>query len=294
MKKNTRAFLLLALLLPILILFFNACQKETSGLQSAPEGQSRMNIYISDGPTDYEHVYLDIQSIAVKIDTCSRNRHDDDDDHHENGCDDDHDQMNSHCDYWDTLNINPGVYDLMTLRNGVDTLLASDFVLNGHVKRIKFTLGTNNSVVADSVSHPLQLLNNQNWVYVDIQRRHLDSLSSSNFNLYLDIDLDRSIRYRNGSYWLKPVIKPFGRNSTGEIEGKIRPVHSYWLVKAYNATDTGYAIPWSNGEFKIRGLQPGSYSVFIDGRNGYADTTITNVEVERREDTELGTITLHQ
>lgn len=272
-------------------LIFYSCQKDVTADVTIPEGHSKISVYLTDGPQDYNHVYIDIQQIAVKLDTCRRNGDDDDD---QPGCDDDHDQQNSNCEIWDTLDINPGVYDLLTLQNGVDTLLASGFVLHGKIIRLKFTLGSNNSVVVDSVSHPLELINNQHFVYVNIRREHLDSISSNNFQLYLDFDLEHSIRYHNGVYQLKPVLKPFGHHSTGEIEGKVRPVHSFGFIRAYNAADSGYALPHSEGEFKIRGLQPGTYSVYIDGINGYADTTITGVQVQRHDDTELGTIMLHQ
>jgi hypothetical protein len=274
-------------------LFFYACQKEVSSDENnIPPGNTKFSIYLTDGPTDYQKVLIDIQRIAVKLDTCQRNH---DDNHNYPGCDDDHDQMNSRCEIWDTLDIRPGIYDLLTLRNGLDTLLASGFILNGKIERIKFTLGTNNSVVVDSVSHPLQLVNNQNYVFVDIRRNHLDSLSSNNFQLFLDFNLSRSIWYANGKYWLKPFLKPFGSHTTGSIEGKIRPVHSYGvIVKAYNATDTTYALPWNQGEFKIRGLKEGVYNLFVDGINGYKDTTITNITVTRNKETDLNTITLHQ
>jgi hypothetical protein len=147
----------------------------------------------------------------------------------------------------------------------------------------------------DSVSHPLQLIGNQNYVYIDIRRDHLDSLSSNNLQLFLDFNLQRSIIYFNGQYWLKPVVKPFGRQGSGEIEGKVRPVHSHGLIKAFNATDTGYARPWDNdGEFKIRGLKEGVYSLYIDGINGYRDTTINNIPVRRGRETEVGTIRLQR
>jgi len=273
-------------------LFIFSCQKEVSkNGDNIPPGDSKFSVFLTDGPTDYQKVLVDIQRIAVKIDTCHRNH---DDDHDYPGCDGDHDQINSRCEIWDTLNIRPGVYDLLALRNGLDTLLVSDFVLNGKIERIKFTLGDSNSVEVDSVIHPLQLVGSQHFVFVDIRRDHLDSLSSNNFQLYLDFDLNHSIWYAAGKYWLKPVLKPFGKHATGAIEGKITPFHSFGFLKAYSATDTAYGLPWFNGEFKIRGLKEGSYSLLIDGINGYKDSTITNISVTRNKDTKLGTIPLHQ
>ncbi len=285
-----------SLLLPVLViaisLFINGCQKEvTADADEIPAGMTRVSVYLTDGPLDFQQVLVDIQRIEIKIDTCRRH---DDDDHDGPGCDDDHDSLSSRCEIWDTLDIRAGVYDLLTLRNGVDTLLASGFVLNGKIQRIKVTLGTNNSVMVDSVVYPLNLLNNQSFVYINIHREHLDEISSNNFRLFLDFDLSRSIRFNNGQYWLKPVLKPFGRHSSGEIEGKVRPVHSYGTIRAFNASDTAIARPEDEGEFKIRGLREGTYSLFIDGINGYQDTTISNIIVRRGGETELGLIRLHQ
>jgi hypothetical protein len=291
MQSNSRPWWLAGIAMFIISITFYACQKEISSATAIPPGNAKLSIYLMDGPLDFQKVLIDIQSIEVKLDTCHRNH---DDDHDQPGCDDDHDQHNSRCEIWDTLNINAGVYDLLTLRNGVDSLLASGFIVNGKIQRIKFTLGNNNSVMVDSVVYPLQLLNNQHFVYVNIKREHLDSLSSNNFNLYLDFDLLRSIKFSNGQYKLKPVLKPFGRHSTGEIEGKVRPVHSYGTIKAFNATDTVFARPADEGEFKIRGLRAGTYKLFIDGTNGYQDSTITNITVSQNRETDIGRIVLHQ
>ncbi len=284
-------FNLLAMLVLIAMVSIVACQKEVSNTENIPPGKTKISVFLTDGPTDYQKVLIDIRAIEIKIDTCRRH---DDDDHDGPGCDDDHDNLSSSCEYWQSLPIRPGVYDLLTLRNGLDTLLASGFVYSGKIERIKLTLGDNNSVLVDSVSHPLRLQNGQHFVYVNIHKEHLDSVSSNNFNLYLDFDLTRSIKYRNSEYWLKPVLKPFGRHSSGEIEGKVRPVHSFGMIKAYNATDTAFARPEDEGEFKIRGLNEGTYSLNIEGRNGYRDTTINNIMVRRGGETDLGTIRLSQ
>lgn len=275
----------------ITIVAFIACQKDIANNNVNNSRKTQLSIYLMDGPMDFQQVKVEILGIQVKVDTCSRNE---DEDHDRPGCDDDHDSTRRSCDVWETLQVRPGVYDLLTLRNGLDTLLASGFVFNGKIERLKINLGTNNTLMADSVIHPLHLINNQNFIYVNIHREHLDSISSNNLQLFLDFDLSRSIRLINGEYWLKPVLKPFGKHSSGEIEGKVRPEHSFGLIKAYNATDTAFAMPEDEGEFKIRGLKDGTYSLFIDGINGYLDSTINNITVIRGRETDLGTIRLHQ
>jgi hypothetical protein len=273
-------------------LIFTSCKKDQLNVSGEiPAGKTKLSVYLSDGPMDFQNVFIDIQQIAVKLDTCRRNWDDDTD---QPGCDDDHDRRNSSCEVWDTLNIKPGVYDILQLRNGLDTLLASDFVLNGKIQRLKFTIGDNNSVTVDGVTHPLNLTGSQHFVYLNLKREHFDSVTANNLQLYLDFNLAKSVKYINGNYWLKPVLKPFGRHSTGEIEGKVRPVFSYGLIRAYNATDTAYAMPWNQGEFKIRGLKEGTYSLYVQGINGYKDTTITNIAVRRSSEAEVGTIQLRR
>ncbi len=285
MKMQNRILLPFVVIMSVTIVFL-ACQKEIS-----PGGSSKtkFSVFLTDGPLDFQKVLIDIQGILVKVDTC---RSEEDEDHDEQGDDDDHDSIENHCEIWDTLPVNPGVYDLLKLRNGTDTLLASGFILHGKILRIKFILGNNNSVVVDSVTYPLHLVDSQHFVYVNIHREHLDALSTTNFNLYLDFDLARSIRYVNGMYWLKPVLKPFSHHAFGEIEGMVRPVHSFDDIKAFNATDTAFAWPEDEGEFKIVGLHPGTYSLWVQGINGYHDTTIHNISVQSGRETDVGTITL--
>src|SRR5882757_1163285 len=127
MKSNANRLWLACTLVLTISLIFYACNKDTSS-DNIPPGNSKFSVFLADGPTDYQKVLIDIQRIEVKLDTCRRNS---DDDHDQPGCDDDHDQHNSNCEIWTTLNTNAGVYDLLTLRNGLDTLLASGFILNG-------------------------------------------------------------------------------------------------------------------------------------------------------------------
>jgi hypothetical protein len=202
----------------------------------------------------------------------------------------DHDQYGK----WDTLSIRPGVYNIMNFRNGIDTLLAAGKIPLGRIEKIRLTLGTNNSVVVSNESHPLLLSpGKNNYVYVKIEENDLDETPSGQVGLWIDFDLSASIEENQGVYFLQPCIKAFGMEQFGRIQGNVLPKDAHSLVKVYNGKDTSTAIPDNgSGDFKIRGLKEGSYSVLIKASNGYRDTTINNVQVLRGKETQLPDVIL--
>lgn len=293
MKPKSKFILALATVSLSLLLFISACKKETSSSSSNNTSAKKLSVYLTDDPCNFDSVFIDIRTVEVKIDTSS---HMDDD--HFGDADDDHDDDHRDRDQygkWDTLTIQPGVYNVMALRNGIDTLLGTINLPSGRIRKIRLTLGTNNSVVVNGVSHPLNLVpGTNNYVYVKLHDEDHDDMTPTQTSLWLDFDVCRSIRFTNGQYYLKPVLKPFGKNHFGSIEGKVLPDAAHAFVLAQNSTDSATAIPGSDGEYKIRGLRAGSYNVTFKGSNGYRDTTITNVQVSKGKETKLVTVTLHQ
>lgn len=317
--KTSPEKLTLSILVFSAILVFFACHKGVSNSSgNIPPGMQKLSVSLTDGPFDFQKVLVDIKSIQVLVDTChhfgdpdenscsdseGEHHHDDGDNNDQGNDDDQHDSANNDhehthdsCLVWSDLNIHAGVYDLLTLRNGVDTLLGASFIPHGKIIKIKITLGTDNSITADSVTSPLQIMGGQNFVTICIRNENLDSIAPNNFHLIVDFNLARSILFENGVYWLKPELRVFAERNTGSIEGEIEPDNSFGTVKAFNATDTAYALPNrdEDDEFKIRGLKEGIYSLWIQGINGYADTTLTGINVFKGEETRLGEIILHK
>jgi Domain of unknown function (DUF4382) len=289
MKKFFNAAAL-SLLIVMVIAVFAGCQKDVSATGDGTK--QRVQVYLNDDPSiDFAKVLVDIRYVEVKIDS-SRDRHNNDDD---NDDDDDHHGHDRHGN-WDTLMVTPGLYDLLRLRNGVDTLLAQGTVLNGTIKKIRFTLGDNSRVYTDSInSAPLRICDNRHYVYVKIKHQNIDTIPGGQIRINIDFDVSKSIKIENGQFCLKPKLKPYGHHNSGKLEGKVFPYAARPLVKAYNATDTAYAIPWENGKYKISGLAPGTYTVLFDATVAtYRDTSISNVRILRERETELPTITLHQ
>ncbi len=287
----------------IFIVIYTSCRKEAN--YSIPQGQQRVRVRLSDNPVNFDAVFVDIQSVQVQVipDSC-RNRyqdddnHDGDDDDHNDGDDDhDDDDHDSHCSVWDTLTIRPGIYNLLNLSNGVDTILANGFTVAGKIVKIRLTLGDHNSVVIDSVSYPLSLWNNRHQVTISVRGEDVDQITPTDLQLWLDFDAGRSIvRISDNHFVLKPCLKIWVPAHTASIRGRVLPESAGAVVAAIFNGDTLVAIPeHDDGYFKIRGITSTKADVFINATaNGYKDTTIANVQLTIGRETDIGTIHLHQ
>ncbi|WP_343674347.1 DUF4382 domain-containing protein [Chitinophaga sp.] len=294
--------------LVLLAVVVYSCKKDNSSSSTGlGANQQRLNIFLADDPgSRFDNVFLDIKSVQVLIDTCdgengkgkgNSNGGDDDWGSDYNRCHwgEDKNDRDDSCKVWDSLALSPGVYDVLTLRNGADTLLSEGVVPVGKVRRIQINLGDNSYVVKDSVQYPLKALNGQVKLVVSIRPEEWEEYQSGNYRLWLDFDVDRSIvQTGNGKFILRPVIHVFLVSETGSISGKVTPYEAYPVLTVYNDTDTAYALPWRSGEWKIRGLNTGTYNVYVNASNGYADTTITGVKIETGKNTSVDAIVLHK
>jgi Domain of unknown function (DUF4382)/Carboxypeptidase regulatory-like domain len=277
---------------------FLACQKGETSKNSPTSGGQSLSVYLTDGPGKFDKLLMQISVVEVKLDTSAAHMHDDQfgDPNGMNGMKDDDrdDDHKGHDEFgqWDTLNIKPGTYDLLSLRNGVDTLLASGEI-NGTIRKIRITVGSV-TVIKDSVSYPVTLLPGvNNYLYIRIHKEHQQH-NGNDTRLWVDFDVARSVININGKYYLRPVLKPFCDNNFAEVEGVVLPVDAAATVSIYNATDTANAFPGKDGKYKVRGLKEGIYSITYFGSNGYRDSTINNISVSKGKDTRVATVTLHK
>jgi len=270
-----------------------ACNKSTSLDSTVANGKQNLSLYLTDGPGLFDKVLIDIRSVKVLVDTSANTRKHDDMDWDRRGGDD---QKNDSSLVWENLNITAGVYDILRFRNGTDTLLAAAGITKGAIRLIKIEIGTNNSVVKDSVTYPVLLpANSLNYILIKLQGHECEEYLPGKSRLWLDFDIARSIiQESNNKFYLRAVFHFFTVSTTGSIAGKVGPKDGFPVVTVYNATDTAYALPDREGNFKLRGLKDGTYSVFINASNGFADTTISNVVVAAPKETSVGNITLHK
>ena len=107
---------------------------------------------------------------------------------------------------WMQMPTHAGVYNLLGLQNGVDTLLATLVVPQDVIKEIRFVLGPNNSVKdLSGAVFPLTIPSGEeSGLKIKVNKK----LSASLETLLIDFDAALSVyQTGTGAYKLKPVLK---------------------------------------------------------------------------------------
>jgi Domain of unknown function (DUF4382) len=169
MRKIVFATLLLALMVG-----FYACSKNSE--------QATLQVRLTDNPTGLREVNVDIQQVRIKFS----------DDSLSNGG-------------WVDMATNAGIYNLLGLQNGVDTLLATGSFPTDVVKEIRLVLGPNNTVKDSlNVVSPLVIPSGgESGLKIKVNKK----LNANLQTLLIDFDAALSIKKEAGGYKLRPVLK---------------------------------------------------------------------------------------
>lgn len=250
--------------------FLNCADDDTS---TSDQGNSRISVKLMDAPGDYDHVYVEVVDVMIKVNNASND---------DNG--------------WQSLNaVNTGIYDLLELTGGVNVLLVDDFeVLSGTLNQIRLILGDNNTVVINGETFPLNTPSaQQSGLKIQVNETLLPNIA---YTFLLDFDVDESIVVagNSGNINLKPVIRASVEATTGTISGTILPLGVQTGVTVTNGINSTSAYADVDGNFRLFGLTPGIYTVIINPAplSGWSVLTIENVEVTLESNTNLGVITL--
>lgn len=285
MKTLKNPMLQLALIIVLPAMLFTACQKKQDDLAAGVQG---VNIYLTDDPSFvFDNIYLDIQSVEIKMkDSLEHNGSG-----HDGSNGDDNGGASS---AWIKLQSRPGVYDILKFRNGLDTLFSTGSVMSTKkLSKVRITLGSNNSLVYNGAKFSLSL--KKAFVIINLEDELVEQQNGGTVHLWLDFDAGRSIRKEGNQFVLEPKLKCFSKTKSGAIEGRVLPDAARAIVMAINGTDTSTAKPEREGEFKIAGLKAGTYRLLVKATaGGYIDATVPNVVVRTKDDTNVGTIVLHQ
>ncbi len=235
-------------------------------------GKARFQVALTDDPGDFKAVYIDVQDVNI-------NYSDSDD----NG--------------WQTLaGFKRGRYNLLTLVNDKDTVLADAYINTGTVKEIRLVLGDNNWVVTnDGDSVHLQTPSGQSsGVKLKLNS---DVVADVLYKLVLDFDVAKSIHPAGGSgkYMLKPVIRGFMEAQGGAIKGAVLPDSVLTAVVVLNGADTVASTYTDHGAYVIKGVDAGTYSLHFIPTDTLFNTAVKDgVSVALGQATAVDTVRLQK
>jgi hypothetical protein len=160
--------LALALTVSTCIVFF-ACKKDATN--------STLHIRMTDAPVALEEVNIDLVQVNVKFSKDTG---------------------------WVSLQTTPGIYNLLGLQNGVDTLIAQGSFPSDVVKEIRLVLGDRNSIKANGQTYPLTIPSGaESGLKIKLSKKLQANLET----LLIDFDAALSIKQEAEGYKLRPVLR---------------------------------------------------------------------------------------
>lgn len=235
---------------------------------ASDDKNARLQVWLTDAPGDYEEVNIEVIGVEVHVGEGEN----------ESG--------------WKSLDVEGGVYNLLDLTNGLDTLLGEIEIPAGKISQIRLKLGNNNTIRVNGGEYDLSTPSGQQS---GLKLQVHETLSPEiTYKILLDFDVARSIVVTgNEKYKLKPVIRIITKAADGAIKGLVDPKEATPAVYAIQGIDTvATTFSDSTGAFLIRGLEAGSYSVSIVPASGYAPVLKENVSVTLGTVTDLGVISV--
>jgi hypothetical protein len=246
----------------MLSIFLMACSDNESKTAT-------LHVRLTDAPADFQQVNIDIQSIRI------------------------HNDLGEQESGWRTLVLlEPGVYNLLELTNGLDTLLAATELPAGKVSQIRLILGTNNSVMVGGALFPLSTPSaQQSGLKLNVNTQLKAGIT---YTILLDFDAALSVVEKgDGTYSLKPVIRAISEATSGAIEGTVSPALAAPAIYAIAGNDT-VATAYSDllGNFMLRGVPAGTYKVSFDPKGEYTPVVRETVIVTIGNVTNLSTVVI--
>jgi hypothetical protein len=159
----------------VVMFFFNfsSCKKVDF------ETNSTINIRLTDAPFDAQEVNVEITDVLVKVENDNAG--------------------------WRSLQVSAGVYNLLALQNGKDTLLASGSIhATSIIKELRFVLGINNTIKIDGSSFPLVMPTGADaGLVVEVDQK----LNKDVHTFIIDFDAGQSVFQNTNGYLLKPALR---------------------------------------------------------------------------------------
>lgn len=246
---------LLSLGLVAIAFVFFSCEKDGN--------TASLKISLTDAPGEYQEVNVDIVGVEVIINETRMN-----------------------------LETSTGIYNLLELVNGKDTILVDQPIPPGRISQIRLILGENNTIkVNDEVFDLTTPSAQQSGLKLNVQA---DFEPSFAYEYTIDFDAARSIVHTgNGKYILKPELRVYTNAVSGSLTGIVDPAEARPVIYAINAAEDTLSTfaDTLTGSFAFLGMPADLYDLEIVPDSSIYDTVnIDAIQVNAGQINDLGTI----
>lgn len=235
---------------------------------------AKIQVALVDAPADYESVKIDIQDVQINISS----------------------EVNDESGWQSLESAEPGIYDLLLLTNGEEQFLGEIELPEGKLGQVRLILGDGNVLTVDGQETQLTVPSgSQSGLKINVDA---DVQEGITYKLILDFDAAKSVvkAGNSGKYNLKPVIRAEMEATTGAINGTISPAETATVVYAITGEDSVSSYPDEEGEFLIRTLESGTYTVSAvpAQESGFTTVDVEDIVVTIGETAEAGAIEFTQ
>lgn len=250
-----------------ILLGFTSCDQQNES------GPARLQVRLTDAPGDYEAVNVEVIGVEVHRETSDGGTG------------------------WENLAlVETGTINLLDLANGKSLLLASADLPAGKISQIRLKLGDNNTLTLKGGQ--TVALKTPSGQTSGLKLQVNEELKADvTYEMLLDFDAARSIvrRGNTGQYNLKPVIKVITQAVKGGIRGQVDPVAAKPGILVMAGTDTiaGGFTDATTGNFLIRGIPAGTYTVEFTSTAPYKTKETRTATVSNSDITDIGNVSMN-
>lgn len=148
---------------------FVACKKDAH--------TSTVQVKMTDAPADYQEVNIDLKDVKVNFNGDSAG--------------------------WVSLQAKPGVYNLLGLQNGLDTLIGQGTFPSNTLNEVRLILGDSNTIKVNDQIYPLTIPSgSESGLKIKVNRK----LDATLETIVIDFNAGMSVTQEQDGYKLRPVI----------------------------------------------------------------------------------------
>lgn len=273
---NTKRYFSFAFLI-VTGIFLTACSTNSD------TGKGTLKVGLTDAPANFEEVNIQVTQVLVNPNEDAEEPENDGEENDSDSDGEDGDDDNG----WYSIMDDSMTVNLLDYQNGAVLDLGEVELDAGMYNQIRLVLGNNNTVVVDGETFAMTTPSAQQSGYKLNVNAEVEE--GQVYDLVIDFDASQSINVTgNGKYILRPVLRTVSVEEQASIAGNVLPIEAEPFVYAIAGQDTIGTQPDENGDFRLIGLEEGTYDVWFEPTNEmYADSLVQGIELEEREQYEF-------